>query len=127
HGDPSLSPDTESFPSLPGEGEPRVYRLRLVNRLAGPATVFASAGARRVVLDTVPAGDSLLVDIRLRADRVDLEAEDDRGRRVAAAGLDLVGDDVNRWVIAAVSDVGSSPRTVLVRDESPGYRRSRPE
>ena len=89
--------EDDSTPLLPGEGEPRGYRLLLVNRLEGDAYVFASAGAARVALDTVPRADSLFVDIRLRADQVDLEAEDRSGRVVSATSLDLVRARVNRW------------------------------
>lgn len=87
------------IPLLPGEGEPREYRLLLVNHLDRDAYVFASAGASRVALDTVPGTDSLFVDIRLRADRVDLEAEDEDGSLVSAASLDLVRSTINRWEI----------------------------
>ena len=86
-------------PLLPGEGEPREYRLLLVNLLDREAYVFASAGVWRVVLDTVPRADSLFVDIRLRADQVDLEAEDEQGSLVSAASIDLVRAAINRWEI----------------------------
>lgn len=86
-------------PPLPGEGEPRVYRLRLVNPLDEAARVFGSAGAARVALDTVPPRDSTLVDVRLRADRIRLEAEDEDGRGLGAVDLDLLPGEPNRWLI----------------------------
>lgn len=108
----SLAPDSPEasepdgsppLPTLPGEGEARDYRLQLVNLLEREALVFASAGAGRVALDTVPGTDSTLVDIRLRADRVLLEARDRAGRVLKSDTLDLDGSAVNRWEIA-VSD-----------------------
>ncbi|MDX1395361.1 MAG: hypothetical protein R3195_13315 [Gemmatimonadota bacterium] len=90
-------PAPEDVPLLPGEGEPRAFRLLLVNRLDDEAFVFASAGAARVALDTVPRADSVFVDIRLRADHVDLEAEDGSGRVVSTTSIDLVRGQINRW------------------------------
>jgi len=87
------------LPELPGEGAPREYRLLLVNPHDHEARVFASAGASRVALDTVPARDSIRVDIRLRADRVLLEAEDERGGGVGSIELDLSPGAPNRWEI----------------------------
>ena len=87
------------IPSLPGEGAPRQYRLRLVNLLDRDAFVFASAGAGRVVVDTVPGADSTIVDIRLRSDHVTLEARDPSGRVVKSEEVDLDRSVVNRWEI----------------------------
>ena len=120
--------DDDPVPLLPGEGEPRDYRLLLVNLLEAEAFVFASAGAARVALDTVPAADSVLVDIRLRADHVLLQAEDPEGVLVDSASIDLVGTRLNRWEITsparrrvAVGDVAG----VLVVSEAGEYPRSR--
>ncbi len=89
--------DDDPAPLLPGEGEPREYSLLLVNRLERDVHVFASAGAARVVLDTVPRSDSVYVDIRLRSDQVHLEAEDGAGQVLSSTSIDLVGARINRW------------------------------
>jgi len=91
--------DPDPVPRLPGEGDLRDYHLLLVNRLDGDAFVFASAGAARIALDTVPASDSTFVDIRLRADQVTLEAENGSGQVVDSASIDLVRMQINRWEI----------------------------
>lgn len=103
---PVTSPDSTTIeelqptvPTVPGEGEPRVYRLLLVNALDRDTYVSAAAGARRVLVDTVPGQDSLLVDIRVRADEVELEAEDSDGRLVGSDTLALSFESVTRWVI----------------------------
>jgi len=125
---PSEPDGPPPLPTLPGEGEAREYRLRLVNLLEREALVFASAGAGRVALDTVPGTDSTLVDIRLRADRVLLEARDRSGRVLKSETLDLDGTTVNRWEIT-VSDASravvrsSAPR--LVTSEAGDYPRTR--
>jgi hypothetical protein len=105
-------------PALPGEGEPRTYRLLIVNTTDADAFIYARAAADRVAVDTVAAADSSVVDLRVRADWVDLDAEDPAGRPVASERLDLSEDAVNRWVIGG----GGS----LVRGDSPAYRRIRP-
>jgi len=89
--------DDDPVPLLPGEGEPREYNLLLVNRLEREVYVFASAGAARVVLDTVPRSDSVYVDIRLRSDQVHLEAEDGVGQVLSSISIDLVEARINRW------------------------------
>ncbi|MFV1988216.1 MAG: hypothetical protein ACC682_13105 [Gemmatimonadota bacterium] len=93
--------DDDPTPLLPGEGDLREFNLLLVNRLGRDATVFASAGAARVVLDTVMRSDSVYVDIRLRSDQVHLEAEDDTGEVVTSTSIDLVGAGINRWEMVA--------------------------
>lgn len=105
-------------PALPGEGEPRTYRLLIVNTTDADAFIYARAAADRVAVDTVAAADSSVVDLRVRADWVDLDAEDPAGRAVASERLDLSEDVVNRWVIGG----GGS----LVRGDAPAYRRIRP-
>jgi hypothetical protein len=94
------------IPLLPGEGEARDFRLLLVNLSAQQAFVYARAGAQTVVLDTVPASDSVRVDIRVRSDRVDLEAEGPPGRPLAAVTLKLQAGVLNRWEIGGV-DAGA--------------------
>lgn len=105
-------------PTLAGEGEPRLYRVLLINASDHEALVFATAGAARVALDTVPGRDSLQVDIRVRADRVDLEAEDASGRSLKRETLDLAEGSVTRWVIGP-------PTVSLVTDLDRDYPRTR--
>lgn len=125
---PSAGAGEPPFPPLPGEGEPRIYRLLLVNALESEATVYASAGARRVVLDTVPARDSVRVEIRLRADEVDLEARDPRGYALAETTLELAAAGPNRWVIDRRREAVrvALARASLVRRDRAGYPRWRP-
>ncbi len=92
-------PAPPSVPTLPGEGEPRRYRLLLLNRTDTEVYAFASAGAAQVVLDTVPAADSVRVDVRVRAGRVNLEARDAGGRLIVSGVIELVVGVVNRWEI----------------------------
>lgn len=87
---PPLPPDTVE-PAL------RTYRLLLVNPLGIEALVYASAGAGRVLLDSVAARDSSRVDIRVRARRVRMEAADAAGRPLAAELLELRSDTLLRW------------------------------
>lgn len=96
-------PEDSILPPMPGEGDPREFRLLLVNLHDHPARVFASAGSARVALDTVPARDSALVDVRVRADRILLEAEDERGVGIGSIELDLLAGETNRW------EIGPSP------------------
>ena len=98
---PTVASDAGEAPGglLPGEGPPRVYRMLLVNALDVPAHVFAAAGAGRVAVDTVPAHDSVRVDIRVRADMVLLEARDAGGVLLRGEEAALVRDRTNRWVI----------------------------
>ena len=105
-------------PTVAGEGDPRLFRVLLVNESDQEARVFAAAGAARVALDTVPGQDSLRVDIRVRADRVDLEAEDAAGRSLKRETLEMTVDSVTRWVIAA-------PTVSLVTDLGRNYPRTR--
>ena len=99
---------------LPGEGPPRVYRLLVVNPLAGDAFVFAAAGARRVALDTVPPGDSVRVDIRVRADMVLLEARDSSGTLLDGEEIAPERERLNRWIVAA----GSADRVTPAAPDS---------
>ena len=107
--------DENPVPRLPGEGLPREYRLLLVNRADRAAHVFASAGASRGVRDTVPEADSLFVDIRLRSDHVDLEAEDDTGRVLSTTSIDLVPAGINRWELIAEG----AARVAVLRSRGP--------
>lgn len=127
---PVESFDEDPMPLLPGEGEPREFNLLLVNRLNADAFVYASAGAARVALDTVPRSDSVFVDIRLRSEQVLLEAEDRDGTVVAAIEIDLVRTQLNRWVMTAPrrDRTASGPtRDPLVTRTDEDYPRSRNE
>lgn len=79
------------------------YRLRLVNPGRRFVVVYADGGADRVVLDTVPGGDSVRVNLRIRTDRVRLEAEAD-GTVLGAGEVRLFPDSIVRWVAS-----GSGP------------------
>lgn len=97
--DSAIVDDGPDLPPMPGEGELRDFRLLLVNPHGREARVFASAGAVRVALDTVPAGDSVRVDVRVRADRIRLEAEDAGGAAIGSLELELEPGEINRWEI----------------------------
>lgn len=77
----------------------RTYRVRLVNSAETPALVYASAGAEPVLLDTVPGGDSVRVDVEVRADRLQLEASEPSGEPLGAGELELHPDEVVRWEV----------------------------
>jgi hypothetical protein len=103
---PPESINSPSSPPIPlvstvfGEGDLRIYHVLLVNTREVEAHVFAQAGAARVMLDTVPALDSVRLDIRLRAARVNLEAEDEIGQLLSSDLLELRVESANRWVIS---------------------------
>lgn len=85
----------------PPEGR---YRLLLVNPGATAAVVRGNAGAATVTLDTVPARDSTRVDVRLRGDRLRLEAVGERGGVLGDLEVPLLADpaaadSVIRWEI----------------------------
>ena len=111
--------DRPGLPAMPGEGAQREFRLRLVNPHDREARVFASAGAARVALDTVPGRDSTLVDIRVRADGILLEAEDERGVGVGSIELDLVHGGENRW------EIGPPPGPRVTASAGGSWRRGR--
>lgn len=87
------------FPDLDGEAVVRTYELWLVNRSRTDALVYASAGAGRVTLDTVPGRDSVRVNVEVRARRLSLDAEDENGRALGSTELELAPASSNRWVI----------------------------
>ena len=73
-------------------GGVRLYPLRLVNPRFYPIVVFASAGAREVLVDTVAARDSSRLNVQvaaglLRLRAVDLE-ENELGVTVLSTGVD---------------------------------------
>ena len=78
--------------------ELRAYPLRIVNHFSAQIVVWASAGAQRVVLDTVPARDSARIDVQVRAQRILLEVTDASGRPLLQHDLALLPDTLTRWV-----------------------------
>jgi hypothetical protein len=93
------SPEGDPFPDLVGEGQLLSYELSLVNRTEADLIIHASAGADRVVLDTVPGHDSTRVNLQIRARRITLEAEDGAGHTAGFDVLELVPAGQNRWEI----------------------------
>lgn len=70
------------------EGIP-AYPFRIVNPRVYTVIVFASAGAGEVVLDTVAAGDSVRIEVRVGSDPLKLRAVDLDGNELGTAFLDL--------------------------------------
>ena len=128
---PAAGPDSAALArlALPGDEsppEPVTYRLLLVNPNPGRAVVHASAGAGRVVLDTVPGADSLRIDVRLRARAVRLEAADVGGRSLGTMELLLEPDSVHRWEVpfgksrpGTAPEADATPRSFRADARSP--------
>lgn len=92
----------ESASAGPADRDDRpVHRrlLRIVNPGEDDVVVYASAGAGRVGLDTVAAGDSAEVNVESRAPRVGLHAMAG-GRRVGSDSLDLTAAGTARWRVS---------------------------
>ena len=98
--DPLSDPPIPSVSTVFGEGSLHTYHLLLVNTRKVEVHVFAQAGAARVMLATVPALDSVRLAIRLRATRVNLEAEDAIGQLLHSDLVELRVESANRWVIS---------------------------
>lgn len=82
----------------------RTYRLLLVNGNGIQALVYGSAGAERVLLDTLPRRDSARVEIRVRASWLLLEATDRWGQPLGEEErVDLLPAGVTRWEVPAAS------------------------
>lgn len=94
-----VAPALDPFPDLDEETFARMYEIWIVNRSRTDLLVHASAGAGRVILDTVPGRDSVRVDVRVRARSLRLAAEDESGRAVDSTTLDLEPGASNRWEI----------------------------
>lgn len=117
-----------------GDSEPpplRAYPLLLVNPGRMEARVFASAGAGRVPLDTLAAGDSARVDVRVRATRLRLEAEAPGGRPLGAEEIELTEGALLRWEVPGPTLRPSEREAVrrpgpgrLVRARTPDYARA---
>lgn len=88
-------PGPEVEPELPL----RRYRLLLVNRAGVEAVVYASAGAGRVLLDTLAGRDSSRIDVEVRAERLRLEALDLGDETLADAEVRLDPDSLTRWEV----------------------------
>jgi len=112
-GNSGTGPGVGAGDPLAGDALPR-HRLWLVNPGGRDAIVFASANAAEVVLDTVPAGDSTVVVVAVRADTLLLRAEAarDSGELLARRSVWLGAGSGVRWVIrdstAVVARPGSS-------------------
>jgi len=65
------------------------YPFRIVNPRVYTVIVFASAGAGEVVLDTVAAGDSVRIELRVGSDPLKLRAVDLDGNELGSEFLDL--------------------------------------
>jgi hypothetical protein len=94
----SLSERTP-FPDLEGESVLRTYDLWIVNRLRVDLFVFASAGAGRVTLDTVPSRDSVRLNVEVGARSLRLDAETPDGRAIRSTTMELAPASSNRWEI----------------------------
>lgn len=103
---PPAEADPSPFPDLDTEKVVRIYDLWIVNRARVDLFVYASAGAGRVPLDTVPGRDSVRVNVRVRARSLSLEAEDENGRALGSTTLELAPAASNRWEIV---DPGGAP------------------
>ncbi len=68
-------------------GGVRLYPLRLVNPRFYPIVVFASAGAREVLVDTVAARDSSRLNVQVAAGLLRLRALDLEGNELGVAVL----------------------------------------
>ncbi len=71
----------------------RLYPLRLVNPRFYPIVVFASAGAREVLLDTVAARDSSRLNVQVATGLLRLRAVDLEGNELGVAVLSTWRDD----------------------------------
>lgn len=65
------------------------YSFRLVNPRVYEIVVYASAGAGEVVLDTVSAGDSVRIEVRVGSDPLKLRAVDLDGNELGSEFLAL--------------------------------------
>lgn len=74
----------------------RLYPLRLVNPRFYPIVVFASAGAREVLVDTVAARDSSRLNVQVAAGLLRLRALDLEGNELGVAVLST-GVDSLSW------------------------------
>ena len=74
-------------------GGVRLYPLRLVNPRFYPIVVFASAGAREVLVDTVAARDSSRLNVQVAAGLLRLRAVDLEGNELGVAVLSTWRDD----------------------------------
>lgn len=99
-------PASDSVDAGAGRAVPlRTHRLLIVNRTATHLQTFASAGAGRVALDDVPAGDSARVNILIGADLVRLEATDSLGQPIDSVELHLRADSLARWEVDSLPSV----------------------
>lgn len=86
-------------PDLAGPRALRSHRLRVVNWARDPALLYGSAGAEEVLLDTVPAADSALLELRIRVDSVVLRATSPYGTGRGRAVVRFRRGEPGRWEI----------------------------
>ncbi len=67
------------------------YPFKLVNPRVYTVIVYASAGAGEVLLDTLAAGDSVRIEVRVGSDPLKLRAVDLDGNELGSEYLDLPG------------------------------------
>ena len=79
----------------PDAGDVPSRIVRLVNPRAYPVVILGSAGAGEVLLDTLGAGDSALVDVRVGSELLKLRALDLEGHELGRGFLEL-GDPSSR-------------------------------
>ena len=91
-GRPAGDPASEAAGRMDADadsGGVRLYPLRLVNPRFYPIVVFASAGAREVLVDTVAARDSSRLNVQVAAGLLRLRAVDLEGNQLGVAVLSL--------------------------------------
>ncbi len=90
--DSAMSGQTAAGGSDPGatvaESVP-AYPFKLVNPRVYTVIVYASAGAGEVLLDTVAAGDSVRIEVRVGSDPLKLRAVDLDGNELGSEYFDL--------------------------------------
>ena len=90
--DSAMSGRTAAGGSDPGATVPEsvpAYPFELVNPRVYAVIVYASAGAGEVLLDTVAAGDSVRIEVRVGSDPLKLRAVDLDGNELGSEYLDL--------------------------------------
>jgi len=91
-GDPASAAEGRMDADADSGGVP-LYPLRLVNPRFYPIVVFASAGAREVLVDTVAARDSSRLNVQVAAGLLRLRAVDLEGNQLGVAVLSLSRGD----------------------------------
>ena len=90
--DSAMGGRTAAGGSDPGATVPEsvpAYPFKLVNPRVYTVIVYASAGAGEVLLDTLAAGDSVRIEVRVGSDPLKLRAVDLDGNELGSEYLDL--------------------------------------